>query len=183
MPIYARKKESDYSPAPEGLWPAVCVDVVDLGILDSPFGPQVKIEIRWQLEEEDPKGGKRFLVVQRYTPSLHQKSKLRPLLEAWRGKKFTADEEKKFDIEKLLGANCQLSITHNIKDEGRVYSNVQAVVPPARNATKIYPKDYERVCERPGYQPPNYATNENESNQRNEDGVDNHDDDPNWTPF
>lgn len=180
MPIYARKKESDYSPAPEGLWPAVCVDVVDLGILDSPFGPQVKIEIRWQLEEEDPKTGKRYLVVQRYTPSLHQKSKLRPLLEAWRGKKFTPEEEKKFDIEKLLGANCQLSITHNIKDEGRVYSNVQAVVPPARNATKIYPKDYERVCERPGYQPPNYATNEHEPEQPNEDG---HEDDPNWTPF
>ena len=59
MPIYARKKETEFSPAPEGLWPAVCVDVVDLGIVQTPFGPQEKIQIRWQLEEKDPKTGRR----------------------------------------------------------------------------------------------------------------------------
>src|SRR5437762_9521613 len=80
MPIYARKKETEFSPAPEGLWPAVCVDVVDLGIVQTPFGPQEKIQIRWQLEEKDPKTGKRYLIVQKYTPSLHEKSKLRRVL-------------------------------------------------------------------------------------------------------
>ena len=96
MPIYARKKETEFSPAPEGLWPAVCVDVVDLGIVQTPFGPQEKIQIRWQLEEKDPKTGKRYLIVQKYTPSLHEKSKLRPMLEAWRGKKFSKEEERQF---------------------------------------------------------------------------------------
>jgi hypothetical protein len=148
MPIYASKKESDFSPAPEGLWPAVCVDVVDLGIVQTAFGAQVKIQIRWQLEEKDPKTNKRYLVVQSYTPSLHEKSKLRPLLESWRGKKFSADEVKQFDVEKLLGANCQLQIIHNIKDEGRVYANVQAAVPAHRNAAKLRPEDYIRVIER-----------------------------------
>lgn len=148
MPIYARKKETDFSPAPEGLWPAVCVDVVDLGIVNTPFGQQEKIQIRWQLEEKDPKTNKRYLIVQKYTPSLHEKSKLRPMLEAWRGKKFSKEEEKQFDIEKLLGANCQLQIIHNIKEEGQVYANVQAVVPQHRNAAKIRPEDYIRVVER-----------------------------------
>lgn len=148
MPIYARKKESDFSPAPEGLWPAVCVDVVDLGIVQSSFGPQVKIQIRWQLEEKDPKTGKRFLVVQSYTPSLHEKSRLRPMLEAWRGKKFSKEEEKQFDIEKLLGVNCQLQIIHNIKNEGQTYANVQAVVPAGRNSVKLRAEDYIRVIER-----------------------------------
>lgn len=148
MPIYARKKEVEFSPAPEGLWPAVCVDVVDLGIVNTPYGPQEKIQIRWQLEEKDPKTNKRYLIVQKYTPSLHEKSKLRPMLEAWRGKKFSKEEEKQFDIEKLLGANCQLQIIHNIKEEGQVYANVQAVVPPARNTAKIRPDDYVRVVER-----------------------------------
>lgn len=149
MPIYATKKESEYTVAPEGLWPAVCCDVVDLGVKQSKFGPQVKIQIRWQLEEVDPKTGKRFLIVQSYTPSLHEKSRLRPMLEAWRGRKFSADEEKQFDIEKLLGANCQLQIIHNIQDEGRVYANVQAVVPLPRNAAKIRTsEDYIRVVNR-----------------------------------
>jgi len=149
MPIYARKKESEFSPAPEGLWPAVCVDVVDLGIVQSQFGPQVKIQIRWQLEERDPKTNRRFLIVQSYTPSLHEKSKLRPLLESWRGKKFSKEELQQFDIEKLLGANCQLQIIHNIKEEGQVYANVQAAVPPAKNAPKLRPEDYVRVVDRP----------------------------------
>src|ERR1700753_4211749 len=101
MPIYASKK-GDFDPAPEGLWPAVCCDVVDLGIVDWGFGPQVKIKICWQLEEEDPKTGERVFVSQTFTPSLHEKSKLRPILEAWRGKKFDKSELKQFDIEKLL---------------------------------------------------------------------------------
>jgi len=149
MPIYARTKESDYEVAPEGLWHAVCVDVVDLGIVESKFGPQEKIEIRWQLEEKDSKG-RPFLIVQRYTPSLHDKSRLKPMLEAWRGRKFTAEEQKQFDIEKLLGANCQLQVIHNIKDEGRVFANVQAVVPAPRNAATLRPsEDYVRVVNRP----------------------------------
>jgi hypothetical protein len=155
MPIYARKKEREYSPAPEGLNSAVCCDVIDLGLIETGFGKQEKIEIRWQLEEIDPKSHKRYLVPQRYTPSLHEKSKLRPLLESWRGKKFSKEELKRFDIEKLIGANCQLSIVHNIKDEGEVYANVQAIVPPARNAGKLYvDEDYVRVQDRPGYVPP-----------------------------
>ncbi len=148
MPIYARKKESEYTVAPEGLWPAVCVDVFDLGLVDTQFGKQEKIEITWQLEERDPETKKRFLIFQRYTPSLHEKSRLRPMLEAWRGRKFTKDEEREFDIEKLLGANCQLQVIHHIKDEGKTYANVQAVVPPAKGTTKLRPEDYTRKIDR-----------------------------------
>ena len=34
MPIYAKQKSGDFVPAPEGLWPAVCVDVVDKGMVN-----------------------------------------------------------------------------------------------------------------------------------------------------
>jgi hypothetical protein len=148
MPIYARKKEGEYTVAPEGLWPAVCCDVFDLGVQATPWGEQIKIEISWQLEEKDPQSGRRYLISQRYTPSLHEKSRLRPMLEAWRGCKFTKDEEREFDIEKLLGANCQLQIIHNIKDEGRTYANVQAVVPPAKGSIKLRVEDYTRRIDR-----------------------------------
>jgi hypothetical protein len=158
MPIYAKKKQYEVPPA--GLHPAVCVDVVDLGVVESSFGPQVKIKIVWQLAEENKKGF-RFLVAQRYTPSLHKKSKLRPILESWRGRPFTPAEEKKFDIESVLGANCQLSITHNITDE-TVYANVSAVVPPAKNAEKLFAQDYEREIHREGYVPPQQPEPEEE---------------------
>ena len=148
MAIYARKKDSDYTVAPEGLWPAVCCDVYDLGLVQTQFGEQVKIEISWQLEERDPKTNRRFLVSQRYTPSLHEKSKLRPLLESWRGRRFTKDEEKEFDIEKLLGACCQLQVVHAIKDEGRCFANVQACVPYPKNTPKLSIDGYIRRIDR-----------------------------------
>jgi hypothetical protein len=148
MAIYARKKEGDYSTAPEGLWPAVCCDVFDLGLVDTQFGKQEKIEITWQLAEKDPKTQRRYQVAQRYTPSLHEKSKLRPLLESWRGRKFTKEEEKEFNVEKLLGANCQLQIVHNIKDEGRTYANVQACVPYPKKDRRLAVEEYTRRIDR-----------------------------------
>jgi hypothetical protein len=148
MAIYARKKEGEYSTAPEGLWPAVCCDVYDLGLVDTQFGKQEKIEITWQLAEKDTKTQRRYQVSQRYTPSLHEKSKLRPLLESWRGRKFTKEEEKEFDIEKLLGANCQLQIVHNIKDEGRTYANVQACVPYPKKEPRMAVEEYTRRIDR-----------------------------------
>jgi hypothetical protein len=173
MAIWVGKKATEFEVPPEGLHPAVCCDVVDLGIVDWGFGPQVKIRVVWQLEEANSKG-KRFVVSAPYTPSLHEKSKLRPILEAWRGKKFTKEEIKKFNIELLLGANCQVMVTHNIKDGGDVYANVQAVVPPAKNAKKIYvDEDYTRVKDRPGYQEPNNAiAEESEEPQQSEDDDD-----------
>lgn len=154
MPIMAAKKKKEYTAAPEGLWPAVCCDVVDLGLQKSQWGEQYKVQIRWILDPADPelvdpKSGKSFMVVKRYTNSLHEKSRLRPMLEGWRGKKFSAEEEDGFDLEKLIGVCCQVQIVHNAVDEGDVYADVQAVVPFPKNQTKIrVPSDYIRMCER-----------------------------------
>jgi hypothetical protein len=149
MPIIAKNTKGDFTPAPEGLHSAVCVDVVDLGIQQSQWGEAHKVQIRWQLEDLDPKTNKPYMVVSKYTLSLHEKSRLRPTLEAWRGRKFTAEEMEGFDLEKLVGANCQIQVIHNVKDGGEVYANVQAVVPAAKNAPKLRPNgDYIRVAER-----------------------------------
>jgi hypothetical protein len=158
MAYIVKDNKKEYTPAPEGLHQAVCIDVVDLGIQKTQFGEQVKIEIRWVIDEVDPKTNRQYMVLRRFTPSLHKKSNLRPTLEAWRGRKFTDEELKGFDIEKLIGANCQLQICHNISSEGDTYANVQAVVPIPRNAAKMeIPSDYVRVAERPGRE--EYANN------------------------
>jgi hypothetical protein len=148
MPIYARKKDSNYTPAPEGLWLAVCVDVIDLGIVPTPWGEAPQIKIVWQLEEKDPKTDKRFIVSRKFTPSLHEKAHLRQMLESWRGRKFTKDEEKEFDIENLLGVNCQLQIIHNVKAEGETFANVQAVVGPPKGSIKLRAENFTRQVDR-----------------------------------
>jgi hypothetical protein len=147
MSIIAKKPETSFAPCPEGLHQAVCVDVVDLGIQKSAFGERHKVEIRWQVDETDDRG-RRFELRKWYTLSLHEKSNLRKDLECWRGRKFTEEELKGFDLERLLGVNCQLQVIHNISDEGRTYDNVQAIVPHNSKLPKISAQDYTRQKDR-----------------------------------
>lgn len=88
------------------------------------------------------------MVVSQYTLSLNSKAKLRQHLEAWRGRKFSGEELKGFDLEKLLGANCQLQIVHSLSDNGRTYANVQAIVPLGKGMNKIVELDYVRAKDR-----------------------------------
>lgn len=148
------QKESNFKPAAEGLYDAVCVDVVDLGIVTSKFGDKHKLKIVWEVNQKMDNGGN-FTVQQRYTASLGQKSNLRKDLKAWRGKDFTAEELKVFDMEKLIGACCQIVIKHN-ENEGNVYANVATIL-TAKNQMTASGK-YTRAKDREDYVAPNAQT-------------------------
>jgi hypothetical protein len=152
MPIVVKQLKLEYSVAPEGLHAAVCCDVVDKGVIKGQWGEAHKVEIRWQLEEIDPTTNppRPYMVVAWYTLSLHEKSRLRPMLAAWRGRKFTPEElAGGFDLEKLIGTNCQVQIVHNIREDGGTFASVQAVVPPAKDAVKFrVSPTYVRVQDR-----------------------------------
>lgn len=157
MAIYVSAGESrSFTPAPAGLHQAVCVDIVDMGVLEVTYGgktkKQRKIRLVWQIEEtmED---GRPFIVQKRYTASLHEKSTLRKELESWRGKPFTDEELAQFDMERLLGVNCQLNVQHAIKG-GETYANVVSIVPLGKNMPKMTARDYVRVQDREGYVEP-----------------------------
>lgn len=148
MAIVAKDTRKKYTPAPEGMHQAVCVDVVDHGMQETGFGEKHIIDLRWQINETEPESGKPFLVVNRYNLSLHKKSNLRHHLEAWRGKKFSPEELEGFDLEKLLGINCQLQIIHNDSDNGTTYANVQTIVPIPKSMKKMVSTDYTRFKDR-----------------------------------
>jgi len=143
-----KDNRTEFTPAPEGLHQAVCVDVIDLGLQENKWGKKQMLRLSWQIEEINDKTSKRFMVGQQFTQSLHKKSRLRPLLEAWRGKKFTDEELQGFDPEVLIGVNCQVQVVHSLGTEGQVYANVQAVVPAPRGAVKMRPENYVRVKDR-----------------------------------
>src|SRR4051812_42442926 len=115
-----------FQPAPVGVHQAVCVDVVDLGILDVTWQgvtkKQHKVNVAWQINE-DRDDGKPFLIFKRYTLSMHEKAGLRKDLESWLGRKFGRDEEMGFDVESLIGSNCLLNVTHNRVGD-KTYANV-----------------------------------------------------------
>jgi len=149
MPIIAKRPETTYTAAPEGLHHAVAVDVIDLGIVTSTFGDRHKCRIVWQIEEENVETRRRFDARKQYNLSLHEKATLRKDLESWRGRKFSEEELKGFDLEKLIGVNCQIQIVHDLGEDGTIWANVTAVVPPPRNTAKLVSLDYTRVKDRP----------------------------------
>ena len=139
-----------YAPAPAGVHQAVCVDVIDKGILEVTYAgktkKQHKVSLAWQIDETRD-DGKRHLVFKRYTASLNEKATLRKDLESWRGKVFTRDEEMGFDVESVIGANCLLNVQHNTSGD-KTYANVVAVMPLHKGMTKIAPLDYVREKDR-----------------------------------
>jgi hypothetical protein len=147
MAIPVREPESKFTPAPEGLHLAVACDVVDLGMQTTPFGEKHQIDIWWQLEARNPDTGDRFVVRKRYTASLHEKAGLTKDLVLWRGKPFTPEERKGFDLEKLLGACCQLQTVHKVTDDGKTFTNVAAVF--TAGGKKLAVENYVRQKDRP----------------------------------
>ena len=117
--IIPKSIQKEFVVHPQYTGPAVCVDVIDLGELPTAWGPKPKIELRWQLDEINPETQKPFQVRARFTNSLHEKAILRQTLETWRARKFTAEELKGWDLEKLIGVCAQVQIIHAPGDEGR----------------------------------------------------------------
>lgn len=147
------KAGADYPLCPAGTHAAVCVDVVDLGICKSTYDgkerKERKIRFVWQIDEVDLQG-KMFTANRRYTLSLHEKASLRKDLESWRGRPFSEDELRGFDVETVLGAGAMISVVHSAKD-GKTFDNVSAVMRPPKGMSIPQPDDtYIRVINRPG---------------------------------
>jgi len=143
MPLVIKGQDGDFEPAPPGLHQAVCVDVVDLGLCKTNFGDKKQVKIIWQLKMRNAKGD-RYQVRQTFTQSLADKSNLRHALETWRGRPFTSQEIMGFDVEKLLGANCQIQVIHRVSAKGRTYANPQAIVPAMKGGEVLKPEKYDR---------------------------------------
>ena len=147
MAIIATKPNTNgtYTPAPEGVHDAVCCDVADLGIVETTWQgetkSQHKVRIVWQLgtKMED---GRPYSIGRRYGLTLHEKSSLAKDLKSWFGK----PPPDNFDLEKLIGQNCQIVVTHNERD-GTTYANVQSVLKAGKSKLKVDP-DFVRFKDR-----------------------------------
>jgi hypothetical protein len=76
--------------------------------------------------------GEPLSVTKNFTLSLSEKATLRKDLQTWRGREFTPDELRGFELKNVLGAWAMLSIVKAVGNSGKEYSNIQAIlsVPP-----------------------------------------------------
>lgn len=135
--------EGDFKPIPAGLHPAICCRILDLGTHQTIYNGKAKMSrkvlITWELHSEDDegnplvieteKGNKPMIHSERFTLSLHENAKLTMILTGWRGKGFTPEELKKFNLSKLLNMKCYLNMVRQTGDDGKTYTNIQSIAP------------------------------------------------------
>lgn len=125
---------SNRKPAPAGAHVARCYGVIDLGTHINPNNGKGmrKILLQFELPNElhtfrEENGPEPFVVSREFGLSLSEKSHLRPFLEGWRGRPFTAEELAKFDVMVLAGLPCFINIIHNTKGD-KTYANIASVM-------------------------------------------------------
>ena len=153
MSIIAKSGENtqNFTPAPAGNHLAVCVGITHIGtnyseMYEKDFN---QVNITWELSNEtydDSEGNPQLYLLSRtYTLSLHEKATLRKDLDAWRGKRFTDDELKGFDITTILGAPCMVTAIHNDNGKAKVVgvASLPKGMPKPKAVNELKTFDYD----------------------------------------
>ncbi len=143
---------SDFKRVPPGAHIARCFSVADCGTQETngQYGhtSSRKIRLAWEIFGEDENNEPLardvdgilmpLTINKTYTLSLGEKASLRKDLAAWRGRDFTEEELKGFDLTSVLGVYCMLNVTHS-ESGGKTYSNVAGISPLHKSMSKPDP--------------------------------------------
>jgi len=139
---------------------ALCVDVIDLGTVNTPWGLKPKLKLVFETAELKPNGYRRS-ASRTYNVNYYEKGMLRRDLESWRGKPLTPGELLTgVDFSKLVGKPCLLEVTDATTTiEGRPFLQIEAIRKAGKNG--LAPSGtYRRWQESPNAsaQPPQIIT-------------------------
>ena len=131
--VTAKNAGGDFESHPEGQFPAICVDVVDLGEkLDEYQGKTrvfPKVALVFASGEHHKTGEKGLiLVTMEMTNSAADVGKLRPFLENWRGKSYTPEQiAAGLPLHKLHGQSALITVEHKITKKGNTFAKVRSI--------------------------------------------------------
>jgi hypothetical protein len=140
MAFIVKESGGNFESTPSGMHLARCYRIVDLGTQKSEYMGQVKylhkIMLGWEIHTTKDDGttlkmrdGRPFAMFKNYTLSWSEKANLRLDLQSWRGKPFTQEEMRSFDLETILGAWCLLNVIERPGKDGKMYVNIDTVTP------------------------------------------------------
>jgi hypothetical protein len=132
--------KGNFEVVPAGAHLARCYRIVDLGTQKSEYMGEVKyqhkIMLGWEIHGTNDSGepikmrdGRPFAIFKNYTLSWSEKATLRGDLQSWRGKPFSQEEMRKFDLKNILGQWCMLNVIERAGQDGKMYVNVAGVSP------------------------------------------------------
>jgi hypothetical protein len=143
MALVAKEGEGSFTPVPPGMHLARCYRVVDLGTQKSEYLGTIKhlpkVMLQFEVHGEDENGkaivtskNEPMTISKNFTLSLAEKATLRKDLQTWRGREFTAEELRGFELKNVLGAWAMISVIKSAGNNGKEYTNIAAImsVPP-----------------------------------------------------
>lgn len=119
----------DFKRIPPGSYFAVCDMIALLGMQPGSAAypkPKLKLYLRWQVPTERTDDDRPMVVGAQLTASMHENASLRALLQGWRGQAFTDEQAAEFDVSKLLGQPCMISVVEDKRGD-KTYTNVASV--------------------------------------------------------
>ena len=140
MGFYA-ESSGDFERCPPGMHLARCYSIIDLGTQKTEYMGAVKflrkVRFNWEIHGTDDdnkpilmKDNRPFSVNKDYTLSWGDKANLRLDLQSWRGKPFSQEEMRRFDLKNVLGVWCMLNVFERPAKTGdKIYTNVDSVSP------------------------------------------------------
>lgn len=139
MAINATNTQTQRELIPAGNYIARCYQMIEIGtVKEIILGKEKilpKVRIGWELPTElkvfkEENGEQPLVISKEFTLSMAEKANLRIALKSWRGKDFTDEEAKSFDITKLIGVPCMLNVIHKpSKDGTRQYEEISGITP------------------------------------------------------
>jgi hypothetical protein len=140
------KDSGDFVAVPTGMHLARCYRIIDQGTQRSEYMGKEKhlpkVMIQFEIHGEDDQGnplvtqdGRPLSIAKSFTVTLAEKSTLRKDLQMWRGREFTPQELRGFELKNVLGAWAMLNVTHT-ESNGKTYTNIAAINPVPANMKK-----------------------------------------------
>ena len=137
MAILATTTAATREAIPSGNYVARCYRMIQIGTVNEVINGEnkllQKVRIGWEFPNDlkvfhEDKGPQPIVYDEEYTLSMGEKASLRKMLASWRGKDFTPDQAKSFDITALLGVTAMVNLIHvTSKSSGKVYSKIGSV--------------------------------------------------------
>lgn len=128
---------------------AVCVDVIELGVVPTDYGDKNQVKFVFEINKSKD-NGYRHCVSRTFNISFHEKSSLRAALKGWRARDLNKTELiNGIDLKSMRGEACQLSIGDAVSQKtGNAYLKVTDILPASE--IELVPsgsyKRYEAKC-------------------------------------
>ena len=149
------KGSSNFKPVPAGMHLARCYRVIDLGTQKSEYKGEVKLlnkvmfqfEVHGEADDGTPlktEKGEPMSISKTYTLSLGDKATMNRDLSTWRGKAFTDEEKRGFSLKNLLGVWAMLSVVKSTGQNGKEYTNIEAINPVPKAMKANLPEGHNK---------------------------------------